>query len=254
MTREPSIDIRYCLTRHLGEPAIAGVLETLSPPERARHERYTFARDRRDFAVAHGMLRSVLSTHHPIEPSAWTFVVGRHGKPTLPHDLPGCPGLAFNLAHADGLVACAVTSTGEVGIDVERISLRGADPLTLAARFFSPAEQLDLERCDVAERTTRFIEIWTLKEAYIKALGLGLSATLRDFSLIPGEGRIRFDPGAGGNPQGWRFALFEPADGYRMAVAVRGSTPSAHWLSARAFVIGQGGSSDVRAPLRAQTI
>jgi len=198
-------------------------LSDLSSGERARCVRFAFERDRRDFAAAHALLRTQLSNYADVAPAAWTFDAPPDGKPFIVSS--GEPTLAFNLSHTRGCVACAIAAGGEVGIDVESAD-RALDGRKIAARYFSTAECDWLDACAARERAIRFIELWTLKEAYIKAIGRGLSHPLNTFGFaFDGERDIRFCPPPDAQASAWRFALFAPSARYRMAVAV-GPTPS----------------------------
>jgi hypothetical protein len=115
-------------------------------------------------------------------PLDWTFIQNSYGKPALSPEDFARTRLTFNLAHTTRIVACAVSRDLSVGVDVERIGA-SIDVMDVAARFFSRAETTALMRCGVAERKTRFIEIWTLKEAMVKAVGEGLSCPLDRFSF-----------------------------------------------------------------------
>jgi 4'-phosphopantetheinyl transferase len=208
----------YALTESLSEPATTEARDLLSPDERARGERFRFADDRRDFTVAHALLRRALTQHEGVPPSQWVFQTGPQGKPFL---APAQSALEFNLAHTRGLVACALTKAGMVGVDVESIE-RAVNCDEIAERYFSETEILALQECRGAERQTRFIELWTLKEAYLKAIGAGLSNPLGDFGFeLHGTSGLRFSAPPGTASTDWRFALFAPSTRHRMAVAVR---------------------------------
>jgi 4'-phosphopantetheinyl transferase len=200
----------------------------LSPDEKARHDRFRFTSDRREFALAHALLRTTLSRCLDRPPSSWSFRTD-HGKPILEP-----PSLSFNLSHTKGLVACAVTVGCEVGVDVEAID-RPAAIDRLAARYFSSAEIGQLAACQGAARSGRFFEIWTLKEAFAKALGLGLAHPLNatTFDLTrPGvieltecqESAVEHSSAAESREQ-WRFRLVSPTPRYRLAVAARSALP-----------------------------
>src|SRR5262249_37063214 len=89
------------------------------------------------------------------------------------------------------------------------------------ARYFSASENRRLDACPPLEYAARFVEIWTLKESYIKALGTGLNHPLDSFSFeLDGESGIQFDPPRDAKPARWHFALTTPAPGYRLALAV----------------------------------
>jgi 4'-phosphopantetheinyl transferase len=135
----------------------------------------------------------------------------------------GTPRLAFNVSHSDGLIACLVGLDREIGIDVENRG-RARRALEIAERFFSATEAAALRRVAENERHTRFLEYWTLKEAYLKARGTGLRLPLESFSLHVEEGapiRISFDPRLDDDPASWQFALFHPTPRHLLAVALR---------------------------------
>jgi 4'-phosphopantetheinyl transferase len=152
-----------------------------------------------------------------VAPAAWTFDAEPHGKPVLAHH--GTRGrIAFNLTHTRGVVACACASRGSVGIDVEAIDRR-ADYMELAAAYFAPGEIADLRNATDHGRHERFIELWTLKEAYVKAVGRGLGVDLQTFAFSRDDaGLLHFKPPSGDSGR-WTFALFALDARYRMALA-----------------------------------
>ncbi|MEQ1574233.1 MAG: 4'-phosphopantetheinyl transferase superfamily protein [Vicinamibacterales bacterium] len=217
------VHIAYWLTRELDERALERTLGLLSEDERARHARLAFAHDRRDFAAAHLLLRRRLSVHGQRQARDWRFVPGRNGKPALADHDDDRRRLSFNLSHARGLVACVVAHDVDVGIDVERVS-GGVDNLDIARRHFRPSEVADVERCGGAERGARFVELWTLKEAYAKATGDGVLAGLDECAFeFEGPTSLRCELADRAPASAWKFALFMVND-YRLAVAVRDVT------------------------------
>ena len=162
----------------------ARLLALLSPDERERHQRLRFARDRAVYRCAHTLLRLLLSEAVGGAPEAHRFEAGSHGKPGL---LPAVPGLDFNLSHTAGLVACALAWGAPVGVDVEHC-VRRADLAGVGRRVFSAAEQAALAALADAAQSDRFFEYWTLKEAYMKARGLGFSLPPASFELSRGPG------------------------------------------------------------------
>lgn len=167
-------------------------LAMLSSEEKARLSRLQSESKRDLFLLAHGLLRTSLSEHADVTPDEWQFATGAHGRPEIA--APQSP-LRFNLSHTSGLAVCAVSSGCEVGIDVEDIS-RQHDP-ELARRFFSPREQRDLQGLAGSDQRVRFYQYWTLKEAYLKARGLGLSIPLEAFSFYrDGDGEWRIEVAA----------------------------------------------------------
>jgi 4'-phosphopantetheinyl transferase len=194
---------------------------TLSADERLRADRFHFADDCRDYTLAHDLLRRCLSAYRPVEPDAWDFETDAAGKPSLRTD----PTLSFNLSHTRRLVACAIAAGTPVGIDVERTT-RLLDAGELAERYFSPFEVASLARCTEDAVRPRFLELWTLKEAFVKAVGAGLTMSLDSMSFaLDDDNGIVFQPPAGFAASEWHFALYEPAECARMAVAIRASVP-----------------------------
>lgn len=225
------IHVRLCVTEALSAASITEAVRLLSPDERKRHDRFIFECDRRDFAVAHAVLRRTLSEFRNVAPEAWRFRTDPSGKPLIV-DNASASDVCFSLSHTRGLVACAVANGGAVGIDIERLA-NHSGILELARRFFSHQEYADLEQCEPAERQVRFIEVWTLKEAYVKALGKGLSFPLDEFCFVfDGAASLRFNTNAEITTP-WHFALFVPAEDCRMAVAATATESARFSIVAR---------------------
>lgn len=205
----------------LDADGIAQALSIISPDERARYDRFVFDHSRREFAAAHALLRTALSQYSDRAPSSWSFRNQSGGKPVLADE---APRLAFNLSHTRGLVACAITGGPAVGVDVESVDREISDGVT--ERFFSAREQAALRACpDDIRRRERFFEIWTLKEAFLKATGEGFSRPLPSVAFdVDGDGRIAFVPARDIDAACWHFALIVPVRGYRLAVAVHKAT------------------------------
>lgn len=223
------VHVWYSFTGSLGPGELESLESLLTTEERARKERFQFARDRRDFAAAHALLRRALSTCGPESPQAWMFETSGHGKPQLVQRQAGWPPLVFSLSHTDGLVACAVAHGTDVGVDVERMRDR-ATASQIAPRYFAPIEVQQLEACSADEYEPRFIEFWTLKESYMKAVGVGLHHPLHSFAFeFEGARRLRFHPPPDVNARGWQFALLAPSAQYRLAVAIRCDEARPRW-------------------------
>lgn len=217
------VHIRYCLTDSLGEDALADASALLSNEERARRDAFRVDHDRREYAVAHALLRATLSEFGDRPPEAWRFESGALGKPALAPGVSTLP-MAFNIAHTLGLVACAVASGADVGLDVEHVS-RSNDWRGISRRYFAPSEVAQIAGAAEDEQAGRFFDFWTLKEAFIKALGVGLSRPLNETTFEVGrDGAIRFIPPPDINPAAWQFALYTPTPDHRMAIAVGDGT------------------------------
>ncbi len=196
----------------------------LSPDERERAVRFHFERDRRRFIVCRGVLRMIFSRYLGIEPDQVQFRYRLHGKPDLSERL-GDGTLQFNLAHSNELAIYAFTYNREVGIDLEYIH-PVPDAEQVALRFFSAGENATLQRLDKSQRLEGFFNCWTRKEAWVKALGDGLTQPLEQFdvSLVPGEpARLLRVARSPKQVTGWSLRSLAPAHGYVGALAVEGS-------------------------------
>lgn len=196
--------------------AVARALEWLQPDERARFDRYRFDADRMMFLLGRVMARRVVGLALGVAPVAWRWREGSHGRPEIAE-----PGTSwhFNLAHSAGLVACALADGREIGVDVEDLERSPAD-IALVRRYCSPAEAADV-LAQGAHWRHRFLTYWTLKEAYLKARGIGISVHLTDvsFSLDPGGVRIAFLDSLAGTDTRWLFELLRPTGRHLLAIA-----------------------------------
>jgi 4'-phosphopantetheinyl transferase len=188
----------------------------LSPDERERARRFRFDHLRDAFTLARGALRVILGGYLGVPPGAIPFRYGAKGKPAL--DLPRL--LDFNMSHSGALAVYAFTLGCELGVDVERLH-RIEEMQQIARRFFCPEEAEDLASVPEAERERAFLHCWTRKEAYIKAIGDGLSAPLDDFRVSLQPGRAQFLH-IGHRPEAareWMLHDLELAPGYVGALA-----------------------------------
>jgi 4'-phosphopantetheinyl transferase len=192
-----------------------GVLErrrrTLSEEERERADRYHLARDRDHFIAARGGLRELLGLYLQLPPAQVSFTYGAHGKPAL---LGG--HLQFSVSHAHELALFALTERRPVGVDLEwmRVDLELEE---MAERFFSLNERRTIRSLPAAERPAAFFACWTRKEAYVKAVGIGLSLPLDRFDVAcaPTEpAALRWTDGDPDGPQRWAMHALHPGRGY----------------------------------------
>ena len=165
--------------RTVASEAVASWLESmLASDERDRAARFRFEHLRHSFVVARGALRVLLGRYLNVPPASIQFQYGSKGKPTL----GTTPLLEFNISHSGGLAVFAFTANCEIGVDVEQIR-QLPDMQNIADRFFSSEEAAELRSLTAEQREHAFYLCWTRKEAYIKAIGDGLSAPLDDFRV-----------------------------------------------------------------------
>lgn len=203
---------------------------TLSSSERARSQRFRAIHDRRDYVIAHDLLRRTLSRYADVAPAEWEFAAAPGGKPALKYGNrvrvdDRCASLSFSLSHTRGLVACVIADDLPLGVDVERVdhTLELHDLATLCC---SSEEMTGLRRSGVIDPDA-FFELWTLKEAFVKATGEGVGRSLRALSFTLDARRgIRCVAPSTTEASRWEFALFTPRSGYRLAAAARGAEGS----------------------------
>jgi len=193
-------------------------LLTKAENERAEHFRTPQARN--DFVLSRSILRTLLSHFLNERPERLEITYGEHGKPRLADQ---SSRIHFNLCHSGQIAAYAVSMDWEVGIDVEQIRLV-PEMEEIAERFFSPAERCEIGNLTKMQRTTAFFRCWVRKEAYVKALGGGLSIPLNSFraSALQDCGSplvsVRADIPEAGK---WTVQDFSPTEGCLGAIAFR---------------------------------
>ncbi len=189
----------------------------LGADERARMDRYRADADRAMFLLGRVMARALVGRALGVAPTAWPWREGPRGRPEV-DDLAST--LGFNLAHSGGLVACALRRDGEVGVDVEHRDRRVLDP-QLVDRYCAPDEIADIRRHGPDGWCDQFLRYWTLKEAYLKARGLGIAVPLADlcFRLAPEPVRLTGLHSLAGESTDWAFALDELPGRLFLAVA-----------------------------------
>jgi 4'-phosphopantetheinyl transferase len=193
----------------------------LSADETIRQQRFIFAEHRQQFLVSHALLRNILSCYADVSPAAWVFSTNAHGKPEIAGPA-GAPPLAFNLSHTRGLGVVAVALNRAIGVDAENIERREVG-MELAERYFAANEVAHLRQLEAIQRKNAFFDFWTLKEAYIKARGLGLALPLDAFSFHLEDGlppRITFTERITDRADDWQFIQLQLDPCYKVAVAI----------------------------------
>lgn len=172
----------------------------MSGDEQARAQQ--FKRDRHHFLATRALLRKSLSLYTNIPPQQLSFSRTAQGKPFL-NDIP--EPLYFNLTHSGQFAALAVGARGEVGVDIE--TLRKRSYLKIVERFFHKNEITQLHQCDKDREEQLFFRLWTLKEAFFKATGTGISTGLEKawFDLEKGYIDAHFAPELNVHKDEWQF-------------------------------------------------
>ena len=193
---------------------------TLTPDERARADRFRFPEHRERFIAAHGALRDILSRYLDLYADQFTFSTTPHGKPALA--APEHAWLQFNLSHSGDLALIAVTRDRPVGIDVEQMIPPDNFP-RLVEQFFSPNENAAFHALPESKRAAAFFAGWTRKEAYVKALGTGVSLPLDQFDVTmdpDAPARLLADRRHPHHVATWSLHTFTPAPAYLASLAI----------------------------------
>lgn len=198
------------------------LLSLLDQAEKNRYHRFVFDKDRDHYLAAHALVRTALSRYADVTPGDWKFVANRYGRPEIAGEF-GVPFLRFNLSHTNGLVVCIVSDEIDCGVDAETIR-PFANYLSIAKWMFTEEEYAHLVAAPPARRHETFFNYWTLKEAYIKARGFGLSLSTTSFRFSIEESRrisIHFNAAADDCSDAWQFQLLRPTDEHVVALALK---------------------------------
>lgn len=224
-------DVWYLFPDAIRDPELLNdYWNILSNDEISRGERFCFDRDRHRHLVTWALARTMLSSYADISPKAWEFGNNQYGRPHISGPV-SAPNLRFNLSHTRNLIACIVAPEFDVGIDVEDCRRNISGP-AIARRYFSAREVAAFERLTKNEQAAAFFEYWTLKEAYVKAVGRGISLGLARFSFELDDRSLRVDDperrparisfdGLNDDPAAWQFAQYKPTPHHAMAIAIR---------------------------------
>jgi 4'-phosphopantetheinyl transferase len=202
---------------------IQALWKNLSSDERQRAEQFHFQKDRNQFVMARGVLREIIARYTKVPANHLRFQYSAFGKPCLSEEFCSTP-LRFNLSHSCGIVLLGFTIGRELGVDIEQIRSDFATE-EIAENFFSTNEVAVLQSLPRSLRTEAFYNAWTRKEAFIKAIGEGLSFPLDKFdvTLSPGEpARLLAIRIEGNFTSKWSMKSLECEQSFKAAIAVEG--------------------------------
>jgi 4'-phosphopantetheinyl transferase len=196
---------------------VTRALGWLAESEAARFRRFRLDVDRQMFLLGRVMARSLVSQALHVAPMAWQWREGPQGRPEIAS--PPTP-VHFNIAHSAGVVVCAIGFDREVGVDVEDLRRRPT-AREVVDRYCAPGEVADIDAQPTDAWRDRFLAYWTLKEAYLKARGLGIALPLADirFVLAADGISVEFSGELAGTDTRWAFELTRVTDRHLVAIA-----------------------------------
>lgn len=207
------ITLYLCPVGPQDDALLPALLPRLTAAEQDRAGRFVVAHARRTFVIAHALLHEALARAGVTAP---VFAESAQGKPRLAD-----PDVHFNLSHTEGLVAAALSRDAEIGVDVEaRRDMPDRDGV--ARTVFRPEEIAGMKAS--AAPVARFFQLWTAKEAVMKATGLGFSLPPKDIGLSGPEPMLTTLPPDHGTPGEW-WLHSEPLGAHWLALASRGPAP-----------------------------
>ncbi len=195
--------------------------EWLSQDEQGRAARLRFADARDRFILSHAYTRSVLACYLGVHPQEVQFKTSSTGKPWIANE--GWADLGFNLSHCKTYVVVAVAPTLLVGVDIEEQRPQ-VDALGIAKRYFTQKEADLLHALPATDTERSFLQLWTCKEAFVKAIGLGLSYSLNRFRI---DGLLDENPEFAdiepeyGSAADWSLRTYRPSATSHIAIAVK---------------------------------
>lgn len=196
----------------------------MNAEEQARWQRYRFDKDKHQFLISRAMVRMILSAYAPqIAPSDWQFDKNQYGKPQISAKLQAQlpQPIYFNLSHCTGCIALLVSHSAHSGIDVERSEKQSRNLDELAQYCFHEQEISQYQALEQHQKAQRFYQIWTLKEAYIKALGTGLATEPNSFAFEMQANQVtEFRQTANDHFNHWQFEQRSLTAHIELAIAI----------------------------------
>ena len=195
-------------------------LARLEDRERIRYAAHGTSAAKREYLGTRALARTALALYSGQPAERLRFRTDHLGRPGMTS--PVMPGLFFSLARTRELAIGLFSFDHDVGVDVGLVS--PIEAVEMAGHFFSPEELAQLSRLEDAARLSRFYELWTLREAYLKARGLGLTLPLDQLVFRPGPSggaQAEFGPAIRDDPARWQFGLTWLTDRHLAATCIR---------------------------------
>ncbi len=174
------IDVWHADTARLTKYDRQHLLKLLPVVEQQRYKNISHPRRRHEFLLGRAMVRQQFSLRYGVSPQEWHIKPNENGKPKI---YANPIRIDFSISHSSGVVTCAVSEHGSLGLDIEQVSTK-RDIDSIAGRIFNITEQNWFDQRDKQIKLKRFYRLWTLKEAWAKSTGAGIGAILQGVDLI----------------------------------------------------------------------
>ncbi|MCC9607072.1 4'-phosphopantetheinyl transferase superfamily protein [Blastopirellula sp. JC733] len=218
-----------------GKSQVAQLRAMLSAAEREKADGFLLEAQTERYIICRGAVRQILAEYLQLPATQLSLTAGKYGKPLVEHQ----DSLWFNVSHSGDLAVLAVSTIGEVGVDIEQVrEIRGLP--RMIDRCLAPCERPEVLRLPSAEQNRQFLRYWTHKEAYLKTFGVGIRRPLEklEIDLVAPPARRVIDHGdRSPEEMGASITEFCPAEGYVGAISVSGSIPDE--IAAQAWVGGR---------------
>jgi 4'-phosphopantetheinyl transferase len=216
---EPSGLIRLFFAAPFAADDVSGLeaaSRLLGADEAERAGRFVFDRDRMRFIAGHALVRRALSRCLDVDPADWRFAANAHGRPEVSLPEAGRQ-FRFSASRTDGMVMCAIAAGREIGADIEKLR---PYPAGVVKRYFAGREAAAIAQKDEPERSAEFFKLWTLKEAYCKAKGVGLAIPTDklSFDVSGNPPALAILPPLEDDSAAWAFRTLSPPGGYLVAL------------------------------------
>lgn len=201
------------------------LLSRLSEKEKKQVERFPFQSEKNQHVLTRYLLRFMFNKFYNRPFESFEFESDDKGKLSLlnlPHETP----IYFNISHTKGMIACAFSKAKFIGIDIESTT-REINHVDFANSIFSQAEFRQIKGLSEIEGRELFFKIWTLKEAYLKALGVGIVDNLNEinFDVLAKQITMNRSPSFFDQSNDWHWYLENPSPQHQLALAYRAKDP-----------------------------
>lgn len=211
------------------------IAKVLSPTEHERAGKFRFGAHRERWQLTRGILRSTLARYLSMGATEIAFTQNAHGKPAL--EGPASSGFFFNTSHSGDYAAFSMTRLGETGVDIEKVRDDMPRRDEIAKKYFAQGENEQLQARSEAEHSRAFFDLWTRKEAFVKARGDGLFSGLDQFEVSLAEARVLSLAGET-DASNWWMSNLPAIAGYAGAVVVKAAACSPRFWNWSARLIG----------------